>query len=93
VIGGGARNPLWNQIKADVLGVPFQRLRRSEFATWGCALIAGYAVGLFNDLAGTAEAAIEQDGVPFQPDERSHKKYTPLVTRYLETLARLKEIT
>ena len=26
VIGGGARSAVWNQIKADVLGVPYQRL-------------------------------------------------------------------
>ena len=41
VIGGGARSDRWNQIKADVLGVPYQRLQRAEFATWGSALIAG----------------------------------------------------
>jgi sugar (pentulose or hexulose) kinase len=38
---------LWNQIKADVLGVPYQRLSGGEFGTWGCALIAGKAAGLY----------------------------------------------
>ncbi len=83
VIGGGARNPLWNQIKADVLGVPFQRLQRAEFATWGCALIAGYAAGLFSDLAGTAEAAAAPHGEPFHPDPETHVAYTHLVEKYI----------
>ena len=91
-IGGGARNPLWNQIKADVLGVPFQRLKRAEFATWGCALIAGYAAGLFNDLAVAAEAAVTPDGQPFRPDELAHLAYEPLVTQYLQILAKMGEL-
>jgi xylulokinase len=83
VIGGGARNSLWNQIKADVLGVPFQRLQRGEFATWGCALIAGYAVGLYRDLANAAEAASGQDGEPFHPDSQVHTVYQPLIENYI----------
>jgi xylulokinase len=34
VVGGGAHCELWNQIKADVLNVPYQRLIGSEFGTW-----------------------------------------------------------
>ena len=84
VIGGGARNHVWNQIKADVLGVPFQRLQRSEFATWGCALIAGYAVGLFRDLAEAAGAAIASSGAPFLPDLEAHAAYVPLAEQYIQ---------
>lgn len=83
VIGGGARNPLWNQIKADVLGVPFQRLQRAEFATWGCALVAGYAVGLFENLAAAAEGAAALHGEPFRPDAQVHAVYAPLVEQYI----------
>jgi xylulokinase len=89
VIGGGARNPLWNQIKADVLGVPYQRLQRAEFATWGCALIAGYAVGLYNDLAQAAEAAVATYGGPFKPDPEAHATYIPLAERYIRWLQTL----
>jgi xylulokinase len=83
VIGGGARNRVWNQIKADVLGVPFQRLQRVEFATWGSALIAGYAVGLFNNLAQAAEAAATLHGEPFRPDTLAHTVYASLVEKYI----------
>ena len=90
VIGGGARNDLWNQIKADVLNVPYQRLKRSEFATWGCALIAGHAVGLFDNLADSAEAGIELQGKAIRPNRRNRKLYKPYIDQYInwqETLS------
>ena len=83
VIGGGARSQAWCQIKADVLGVPYQRLQRSEFATWGSALIAGYAVGLFDDLAETAAATTKPQGKPIPPRAEVHEVYQPLAERYI----------
>ena len=68
-VGGGARSPAWNQIKADVLGVPYQRLSRGEFGTWGSALIAGKAVGLFDDLAETAARTAQPEGEPVRPEK------------------------
>jgi xylulokinase len=90
VIGGGARSPVWNQIKADVLGVPYQPLKRAEFATWGCALIAGYAVGLFTDLAETAAQTTERMGEPMQPNAENRALYDRLAEQHIrwqETLS------
>ena len=84
VIGGGARSPQWNQIKADVLGVPYQRLRRSEFATWGAAMIAGRAVGLFHDLAQTATASTEPYGTPTQPRSEVNEVYRGMAEQYVQ---------
>jgi sugar (pentulose or hexulose) kinase len=38
LVGGGARNALWRQILADVIGVPVQALAESESAALGAAL-------------------------------------------------------
>ncbi|MBK8136771.1 MAG: xylulose kinase [Chloroflexi bacterium] len=83
VIGGGAKSAVWNQIKADVLGVPVQRLQRSEFATWGSALIAGHGVGLYPDLVEAAQNSARPDGNPFinRPDQTA--LYAPLVKQYI----------
>ena len=62
VIGGGARSTIWNQIKADVMGVPYQRLARAEFGSWGSAMIAGKAAGIFDDLAEMALAHARPQG-------------------------------
>jgi xylulokinase len=81
-IGGGARSDRWNQIKADVLGVPYQRLQRVEFATWGSALIGGYAVGLYPDLASAASDAAELRGAPILPQPELAPVYRELAARY-----------
>ncbi len=80
-VGGGARSDGWNQIKADVLGVPYQRLARSEFGTWGAAMIAGKAAGIYDDLAATAMAHAQPAGVPLRPSRATHEIYQPLVSR------------
>jgi xylulokinase len=82
-IGGGARSPIWNQIKADVLGVPYQRLEGNEFGTWGCALIAGKAAGLFDDLAARAAEAAQPAAAPIQPAADRRALYDPLIERYI----------
>jgi len=82
-VGGGACSIAWNQIKADVLGIPYQCLKRSEFGTWGCALIAGKAVGLFDDLATKAYETAQPDGAPIKPDPARHLEYAHLVEKYI----------
>lgn len=84
VIGGGARSPVWNQIKADVLGIPYQRLGSSEFGTWGSALIAGKAAGLFDDLAARAAETARPSGAPAIPRAENQKVYQPLVKKYIK---------
>ncbi|WP_420645065.1 xylulokinase [Candidatus Leptofilum sp.] len=82
-IGGGARSNIWNQMKADVLGVPYQRLRRTEFGSWGSAMIAGKAAGIFDDLAEVAIAHAQPAGKPLLPNPDNHKKYQPLVEKHI----------
>ncbi|MFQ5972013.1 MAG: FGGY-family carbohydrate kinase [Alphaproteobacteria bacterium] len=84
VIGGGAQSKYWNQIKADVLDVPYQRLKRSEFATWGSALIAGHAVGLFDNLADSAEAHAERNGEALPPQRDAVRMYAAITEQYIE---------
>jgi xylulokinase len=52
VIGGGAKGQLWNQIMADVYGVPVQRLAVLEEATsLGAAVAGGVGVGIYKDFS------------------------------------------
>lgn len=92
VVGGGARGAAWNQIKADVLDAPYQRLKRAEFGTWGCALIAGKAVGIFNDLAEMAARSTGLDGSPFTPRPEAQALYQPLVEKYIHLQQMLSDI-
>jgi xylulokinase len=83
VVGGGARSEAWNQIKADVLNVPYQRLAGNEFGAWGAAMIAGKAAGLITDLASHAEQTALRNGKAIQPSRENHAVYQPLVEKYI----------
>jgi xylulokinase len=74
VIGGGARSDLWNQMKADVLGVPYARLERDDYALLGDILLAGNAVGVFPDLAKSAQKHL-QVTKHYLPDMKRHQLY------------------
>jgi len=91
VMGGGAKSGVWNQVKADVLNVPYYRLIGSEFGTWGAAMIAGKAAGLITDLADHATmcARVKQD--MFQPDQNAHSAYIPFVQKYIASQQQLAE--
>ena len=50
-IGGGSTSALFKQIKADVLGVPVSTIKLADTAALACGVIAGYGVGLYDDMA------------------------------------------
>ena len=49
-VGGGARSPLWLQLKADICDTPLCVPRVTEAACLGAALLAGVAAGTYSDL-------------------------------------------
>jgi xylulokinase len=89
VIGGGARSQVWNQIKADVLAVPYQPLKGSEFGSWGSAMIAGKAAGVFDDLAIVADEHAVAQGAPLNPVAENHTIYQESIDQYIAWQARL----
>lgn len=46
--GGGSRNALWNQIKANRLGIPIKVLDDAETTVAGAAMFGWYGVGEFS---------------------------------------------
>lgn len=83
VLGGGARSPLWNGIKADVLGIDWVPTVRQECGVLGDALIAAAATGHVRDLAATAKAW-QETGSPIRPDPARHERYRRLREAYRE---------
>ena len=79
--GGGAKSILWNQIKADVLGLPYRALDQVDQATWGDAVLVGVAVGLFDDIARAAELR-GLSGATIQPNTVNHQAYQEILKTY-----------
>lgn len=56
----------------------------NEFGTWGSALIAGKAAGLFDDLAYRAAEGALPDGELVRPNPANREIYTAMAARYIE---------
>lgn len=64
ICGGGSRSRTWNMIKASMLHVPVQILADgSGDVPLGSALLAGYSVGLFEDLTAIIEKLVKVEEV------------------------------
>lgn len=80
--GGGARSAFWNQVKADVCGVPIVTLKGEDAAVRGDAMLAGVAVGVFPHLAAAAEALVTTEA-RFEPDASTRGAYEDAYDRYV----------
>ncbi len=85
LVDGEAHADAWNQIKADVTGVPIRTTAIRESAALGAAILAGQSVGAFGDAAAGVERLVRFDRV-YQPDPRRHAQYAELRGRYQNVL-------
>ena len=89
VIGGGASGRVWNQIMADMYGMPVQRLAILEEATsMGAALVGGVGVGLYDDFDMIHQMNAVASTV--EPNPRSQALYEemlPIFNRLYDALA------
>jgi xylulokinase len=74
-IGGGAKSPLWLQLKADITGIPVVTPQITEAAGFGAALLAGVGAGIFPS-AGEAANRFLQLTTTYEPDLARHMAYT-----------------
>ena len=81
VYGGGSKSSLWNQIKADVMGLPYVSLAREDVGALGTAILAGYAVGIYDDMAATAERFARQTSL-YRPEAEAHRFYKQYADYY-----------
>jgi xylulokinase len=79
--GGGARSPLWMQIKADLLGMEVIRAQGEELACQGAAMLAARAAGWFDSLEAASESWIHARN-RYAPDARSQAEYARWLALY-----------
>ena len=84
VSGGGAGLAVWNQIKADVTGIPVERVAGDSTAA-GAAMLAGLGAGIYRDAAEAVAAGYRPAGRA-EPDPAHRALYDDLYQRYLELL-------
>jgi xylulokinase len=88
VMGGGARSPLWNQIKADVTGLEVCVPKVTETTALGAAFLALVGVGAFGSLTEASEHIVRIAG-RVSPDPAAQRRYDETYALYRETYAAL----
>lgn len=90
--GGAARAPLWNQIKADVLGRPAVVARTPHAGMLGAAMLAGVAAGWRRDCLQAARA-MAKVSAEFVPGPDRSARYQASYSRYCELYPALRELS
>lgn len=92
-VGGGMKNALWNQIKADILQKPFDILEFQDTGTLGTALLAGMGAGVyasFDEAIDVARAVSSTQTV--EPDPSRAELYEGLFRLYATVYPRTKAV-
>ena len=74
-IGGGSGSKVFTHIKADVLGTPYRSGIETDTALIGCASVAGYGAGLFDDI-GKITLGIDDYMNLALPDDEKYADYS-----------------
>ncbi len=83
-IGGGpSRSDVWMQLRADVLGLRFERMDSTECSTLGAALRAAVSTGAYATMEEAVSRMIRVKDV-FEPDEARSKAYAQRYQAYLK---------
>ena len=88
LIGGGASGRVWNQIMADIYGMPVQRLAILEEATsMGAALVGGVGVGLYPSFDMIHQMnAVAATIMPDQSAQAIYERMMPVFNRLYDAL-------
>jgi xylulokinase len=82
--GGGARNPVWRQIQAEVYGMEVETVVAEEGAAFGAAILAGVGAGAWPSVDKACESivhvatATHPDPTNVQQMQEGYKRYRRL---------------
>lgn len=80
LIGGGASSPIWRQIVSDCLGITLKVTENSD-SSFGSAMLASVAVGLFADFGEAVSVCVRRGGVT-EPCRENTERYAALLAEY-----------
>jgi xylulokinase len=81
--GGGSKSRIWNQIKADVCGLPVITSNFHEPGCQGAAVLAGVGSGIYKNIEDGCRRLISL-GKPVCPDQENLKRYEQGYEEYLK---------
>jgi len=82
IVGGGAKGPLWRQIKADVTGLPVRVPTSVETTATGAAILAAVGAGLHGSVADAVRAFVSYRPEQHEPIGSNRSAYDDAYRRY-----------
>ena len=92
IVGGGAKGPLWRQIKADVTGLPVRVPVSVETTATGAAILAAVGAGVHESVADAVETFVAYHPDEHEPDPGARDAYDEAYARYREVYFALKPV-
>jgi xylulokinase len=92
VVGGGARDRTWLQMKADVTGRAIEGLCEPEATAFGAALVAAVGIGWYGDIDEAAAATLRVEPVRYEPNESLSELYDEAWAAYRATFDALEPL-
>jgi len=90
ITGGGARSAWWTQLKADITNMPIEVVEHSEPGTLGAALLAGLAIGVYDDMEAIS-IKYSGTGAVYTPDPERAALHQERLATYRKLMALLLE--
>jgi len=88
--GGAAKSSIWNQIQADIYGIPCGKLKIEEATSLGAAILAALGAGIYPNHNEAVEKMVSIVDYA-QPNEENHKTYTEYFHIYKDVYKALKD--
>jgi xylulokinase len=82
IVGGGAKGPLWRQIKADVTGLPVRVPVSVETTATGAAILAAVGAGVHGTVREAVDAFVAFRPEVHEPDPKAADAYDEAYARY-----------
>jgi xylulokinase len=92
IVGGGAKGPLWRQIKADVTGLPVRVPESVETTATGAAILAAVGAGVYANIADAVKSFVAYRPEEHEPDVAARDAYNEAYARYREVYFALKPV-
>ena len=92
IVGGGAKGPLWRQVKADVTGLPVRVPESVETTATGAAILAAVGSGVHANVPDAVKAFVSFRPEEHAPDPAAAEAYDQAYRRYRDVYFALKPV-
>ncbi|WP_138755285.1 xylulokinase [Paenibacillus sinopodophylli] len=90
-IGGGAQNPVWLQMQADIFNAKVVALENEQGPGLGAAMLAAYGAGWFDSLEACADKFVKHANA-YTPNAEAVESYAGLFNIYQQVYAQTKAL-